>query len=106
MCCSTKTDARVHRQCPPPLSFFTRIYFANLKKPEVAPDIPFYPVVQIIGNATEDSTISEIYPAFKPLKNYDVVLQKVRYYAGAGNALEEILSTQKIDTVILVRAIS
>lgn len=29
------------------------------------------------------------------------MLQKTRYYAGAGNGLEEILSSQQIDTVIL-----
>lgn len=28
-------------------------------------------------------------------------MPKTRYYAGAGNALDEILNTQKIDTVIL-----
>lgn len=30
-----------------------------------------------------------------------MVLQKTRYYAGAGNGLEEILRAQRIDTVVL-----
>jgi nicotinamidase-related amidase len=32
----------------------------------------------------------------------DIVLQKTRWYAGAGNSLEQILKAQNIDTVIIV----
>lgn len=42
-----------------------------------------------------------LYPAFQPIPDYDVVLSKTRYYAGTGNELELILSSQHIDTVVL-----
>jgi len=90
----------VHAQTPPPLSLFTRIYFSNTLRPEIGPQTPFAPDAARLGNATFDSSVGELYPAFVPSAN-DVVLQKARYYAGAGNALEEILSSQLIDTVIL-----
>lgn len=98
----TAFEHRVHRQSPPPLSIFTRIYFSNELRPEIAPDIAFAKAVAALGNATESSPQGQLYPAFKPLDNYDVVMKKTRYYAGSGNAMEQILSTQKIDTVILV----
>ncbi|TKA63400.1 hypothetical protein B0A49_08586, partial [Cryomyces minteri] len=84
---------------PAPLSIFTRIYFTNPKKPEVGPASPFAQVAAALGDATDPKT--ELYPAFKVKPNYDVMLQKSRYYAGAGNGLEEILRAQQIDTVIL-----
>jgi nicotinamidase-related amidase len=90
----------VHAQTPPPLSIFTRIYFNNARKPEIKPSSGF-------GRAsapltTANSSATQIYPAFHvdDLAG-DVVLQKTRYYAGTGNPLEEILTAQKIDTVIL-----
>ncbi|KAK5165546.1 uncharacterized protein LTR77_009075 [Saxophila tyrrhenica] len=90
----------VHSQNPPPLSIFTRIYFSNSHKPEVGPDAPFAAVGGALGTAAQPET--ELYPAFNVHKKAgDVVLQKTRYYAGAGNALEQILSTQHIDTVVL-----
>lgn len=92
----------VHAQNPPPLSIFTRIYFNNVKKPEIGPQTPFGAVAAGLGNATIDSPQGMLYPAFKPKADYDVVMAKTRYYAGAGNELEEILRSQLIDTVILV----
>ena len=90
----------VHAQNPPPLSIFTRIYFTNSHKPEIAPGIPFAKVGSALGTASDPET--HLYPAFHVDEAAgDAVLQKTRYYAGAGNALEEILSTQQIDTVIL-----
>ncbi|KAL5342046.1 cysteine hydrolase family protein [Aspergillus crustosus] len=82
----------VHHQSPPPLCIYTRIYCTNSKAPEVTPDVPFYQAVAALGN---------VYDAFAPLEDYDVVLRKSRYYAGDGKSLEEILRTQKIDTVII-----
>jgi len=90
----------VHAQNPPPLSIFTRIYFLNAHQPEIGPNTPFAQVGGALGTA--NSTETMLYPAF----NFDeaagdTVLQKTRYYAGAGNALEEMLRAQQIDTVIL-----
>lgn len=90
----------VHAQNPPPLSIFTRIYFSNARKPEVKPGSGFAGVSAALGTANETAT--QIYPAFGVDEAAgDVVLQKTRYYAGTGNALEEILRAQSIDTVIL-----
>ena len=92
----------VHQQCPPPLSIFTRIYFSNAMLPEVTADTPFQAAICAFGNITASSALSQLHPAFVPLPDYDVVLQKTRYYAGASNGLEEILSSQGIDTVVIV----
>lgn len=90
----------VHKQSPPPLSIFTRIYFTNARQPEIGPNAPFRQVSAALGTASDPDT--HLYPAFKPnVADGDVILQKTRYYAGAGNGLEEILRTQGIDTVIL-----
>lgn len=90
----------VHAQSPPPLSIFTRIYFSNARKPEVKPGSGFAGVSAPLGTANETAT--QIYEAFEVDEAAgDVVLQKTRYYAGTGNALEEILRSQGIDTVVL-----
>ena len=90
----------VHAQDPAPLSIFTRIYFSNSHLPEIGPQSPFGAVASSLG--TKSNPLTHLYPAFNVDRTVgDVVLQKTRYYAGAGNALEEILSTQGIDTVIL-----
>lgn len=93
----------VHAQNPTPVTIFTRILFANSRQPEIgAPDVPFNQVAGgLPGGGTENQTATQLYEAFVPT-GFDVVVPKVRYYAGAGNALEIILSSQKIDTVILV----
>jgi len=92
----------VHAQQPPPLSIFTRIYFSNRQRPEIGvPFSPFSQTVAGLGNVTEADAVGALYPAFEVLEDWDVVMPKTRYYAGAGNALEEILRAQQIDTVIL-----
>ncbi|XHG08638.1 hypothetical protein AWENTII_011731 [Aspergillus wentii] len=95
-----KNGLVVHKQEPPPLSIYTRIYYSNSLRPEVSEDIPFWHFASAFGNLTADSPESQVYSAFEPLEE-DVVLRKSRYYAGDGNSLEEILRTQKVDTVIL-----
>ncbi|KAH9908314.1 Isochorismatase-like protein [Xylariomycetidae sp. FL2044] len=90
----------VHAQNPPPLSIFTRIYFSNFRKPELGPNTPFAQVAGALGTSSDNLT--QIYPDFHvDAAAGDVVLEKVRYYAGAGNPLEIILRAQGIDTVIL-----
>ncbi|KAK4695173.1 hypothetical protein P7C70_g8602, partial [Phenoliferia sp. Uapishka_3] len=90
----------VHAQKPQPLTFFSRIYFSTVGQPEIGPTTPFGAVAKGLGNVTAVNASTEIWPAFKVAKG-DVVIQKARYYAGAGNQLEEILRAQKIDTVVL-----
>ncbi|PLB53941.1 Isochorismatase hydrolase [Aspergillus steynii IBT 23096] len=96
---ATWIDA-VHDQNPPPLNIFTRIYFSTSQLPEVGPDTPFASVAKGLGNLTESSAKSQIYKAFKT-EDEDVVVPKTRYYAGAGNSIEEILNSQGVDTVVL-----
>ncbi|KAJ5093803.1 cysteine hydrolase family protein [Penicillium angulare] len=91
----------VHKQSPPPISIFSRLYFSTSLLPEISPDAPFMTDVASVGNLTESDPKSQLYPAFKPLPDYDLVLQKTRYFAGADNTLVQILQSQKIDTVIL-----
>ncbi|KAE9982440.1 hypothetical protein BLS_006020 [Venturia inaequalis] len=89
----------VHAQKPPPLSIFTRIYSINALNPDIAGG--FTQTFAGLKPGTMNQSATELYPAFTPLPDYDVVLSKVRYYAGTGNELELILSSQKIETVIL-----
>jgi len=90
----------VHTQTPPPLTFFTRIYFSTSQRPEIGPNTPFATPAAGLGNITITSPEGMLYPAFVPTDD-DVILQKVRYWAGAGNQLIEVLTSQEIDTVIL-----
>lgn len=112
--CTAKWIDTVHAQKPPPLSIFTRIYFANSHYPDIAPGSAFAMELGINGSSgdsgsgasqsalTETNPLTQIWPAFKVLEDYDVVLEKTRYYAGFGNNLENILGSQKIDTVVIV----
>jgi nicotinamidase-related amidase len=92
----------VHQQTPPPLSIFTRIYFSNKYRPEISSSVPIFQAFSILGNVTESSLETQIYPAFAPLDDYDVVLVKTRYDATFGSSMLEILRAQGIDTVIVV----
>jgi hypothetical protein len=96
---ATWIDA-VHAQNPPPLSIFTRITSVNALNPDVAGG--FMQAFAGLAPGTANETATMIYPAFTP-SGHDVVLSKIRYYAGTANPLELILSSQKIDTVVLVR---
>ncbi|KAL2852563.1 Isochorismatase-like protein [Aspergillus pseudodeflectus] len=97
---ATWIDA-VHAQSPPPLSIYTRIFYSSGSAPELSPETPFYQVASAFGNLTEESSVSQIYPAFAPDSDSDVVLRKSRYYAGDGNSLEEILRVRRVESVIL-----
>lgn len=94
----------VHAQDPPPLSIYTAVSYINSHRPELGVQsgkpVPFYANGKVFG--AEDTRTTGIFHAF-PINESagDVVLSKARYYAGAGNQLEEILRAQKIDTVIL-----
>jgi nicotinamidase-related amidase len=90
----------VHDVEPAPLSIFTRIYFSNELKPELKANSGFAELVE--GITTEDDNSTAIYPGFEVKQDIgDIVLRKTRYYAGDGNALEEVLRAQKIKTVII-----
>jgi nicotinamidase-related amidase len=90
----------VHAVEPSPLSIFTRIYFSSDLKPELKANSGFADLVE--GITTEDDNSTAIYPDFDVKQDMgDIILGKTRYYAGDGNALEEILRAQKIKTVVI-----
>ena len=96
---TVKWQNAVHAQKPPPLSIYTRIYSLNSRHVEVAGGF-----AKVFGfqPGTIDDPNTQLYPPFVPIPDYDVDLKKIRYYAGTANELELILSSQKIDTVVLV----
>ncbi|KAF2168671.1 hypothetical protein M409DRAFT_65543 [Zasmidium cellare ATCC 36951] len=96
----------VHRQSPPPLSIYTAVAYVNSHKLELGVQsgeaVPFVRngAPELFGAA--DTKTTKIYERFYVNETAgDVVLPKARFYAGAGNQLEEILRAQKIDTVVL-----
>ncbi|KZF21695.1 Isochorismatase hydrolase [Xylona heveae TC161] len=96
--CSRWNDA-VHEKDPRPLTIFTSLSFHH-GQPELAKGAPFTKLLQGFGSLTTGSPGVQIASNFT-VDEKDIVLQKTRFYAGAGNALEQILKAQNIDTVIL-----
>ena len=98
--CSKWIEA-VHQKKPHPLVIFTSLFFSNQMQPEVAKRGPFKSLIDGFDAFEKGSAGVQIHPEFK-VYDKDIVLQKTRWYAGAGNALEQILQAQKVDTVIIV----
>ncbi|KAI1406861.1 cysteine hydrolase family protein [Hypoxylon sp. FL1857] len=96
--CSRWNDA-VHKQDPQPLVIFTTLFFGP-GRPELAEGKPFHRLVEAFDPFEAGSATVRIAPHFT-VGEKDIVLQKTRWYAGAGNSLEQILKAQNIDTVIL-----
>lgn len=97
--CLRWNDA-VHKKTPRPLTIFTTLSL-NQGEPELANNAPFTRLIRGFGSFTHGSPAVQVASEFE-VDERDVVLEKTRWYAGAGNCLEQILSAQKIDTVILV----
>jgi hypothetical protein len=98
--CSRWNDA-VHQKDPRPLTIFTSLSFCDPAQPELAKDSPFARLLQGYGSFDKRSQGVQIDSNFM-VDEKDVILQKTRWYAGAGNSLEQILRAQQIDTVIIV----
>jgi nicotinamidase-related amidase len=102
--CVRWNDA-VHAKETRPLTIFTSL-FSHQSQLELAvnENAPFTKLVRNF-NATfeKGSRDVQIDPSFV-VDEQDIVLQKTRWYAGMGNALEQILRAQNIDTVVIVRA--
>lgn len=97
--CRRWNDA-VHQKDPRPVSIFTSLFFDH-KHLELKHDSPFEKLISGFGSFEVGSKEVQIAPEFQ-VDDKDIVLQKTRWYAGAGNALEQILKAQNIDTVIIV----
>lgn len=97
-CC--RWNNAVHEKHPRPLTIFTRLFFDH-GQPELARGAPFTELVGGFGHFATGSAGAQVASHFT-VDEKDVVLQKTRWYAGAGNSLEQILRAQNIDTVIIV----
>jgi nicotinamidase-related amidase len=90
----------VHQKGPQPLTIFMSFFFSNPSQPVVPLGAPFTKLLQAFGTFTKESPGVQIDSHF-PVDEKDIVLQKTRWYACAGNSLEQILRAQDIDTVIV-----
>ncbi|RKL02092.1 hypothetical protein BFJ70_g17372 [Fusarium oxysporum] len=99
--CARWNDA-VHAHEPQPTTIFTSLCFSNSSQPELHPHDrkPFTKVVRGFHTFEKSSPGVQIDPRFT-VGDADIVLPKTRWYAGAGNALEQILKSRNIDTVII-----
>ncbi|CAM1510059.1 Fc.00g003940.m01.CDS01 [Cosmosporella sp. VM-42] len=97
--CCQWVDA-VHHKDPRPPTIFTSLYFSNPTQSDLPTHAPFTKLVNAFGNFNEGSPEVQIAPHFK-VDDDDIVLRKTRWYAGAGNNMEEILKDKYIDTVII-----
>lgn len=97
--CSRWIDA-VHDKDPRPLTIFTSLVL-SAGQPELAKDAPFTKLANDFDPFTAGSAAVKTSPSFAVYER-DIVLQKTRWYAAAGNTLEQILRAQNIDTVIIV----
>ncbi|GME23459.1 hypothetical protein GTA08_BOTSDO13253 [Neofusicoccum parvum] len=96
--CSRWNDA-VHKKYPRPLTIFTSLFF-DPTEPELEKDAPFTKLIEGFGPFAAGSPGVQIASDFT-VDEKDVILQKIRWYVGAGNNLEQILKAQNIDTVII-----
>ncbi|PHH90641.1 hypothetical protein CDD83_3046 [Cordyceps sp. RAO-2017] len=95
----SRWNETVHRKEPRPLTIFTSLSLSS-GEPELARDAPFTKLVHSFGSFEAGSKDVGLSPSLL-LDENDIVLQKTRWYAGAGNSLEQILRAQKVDTVII-----
>ena len=102
--CSRWNNA-VHEKDPRPISIFTSLFFSNHSQPELHKNerTPFTRLVRAYHTFAKNTPEVNIDPRFV-VDERDIVLQKTRWYAGSGNALEQILKSQNINTVIIVCA--
>lgn len=100
----SRWNSAVHAKDPRPITIFTSLFFSNASQPELHKHerSPFTKLVRSYHTFESKSPGVQIDSRFL-VDEKDIMLQKTRWYAGAGNALEQILKAQNIDTVIIVR---
>jgi len=82
------------------LTVFTTLAFSP-GQPEVEREKPFAKFIAQFGEFKAGNPETQIYSRFA-LDEQDVILTKTRWCATTGNALEQILKAQNIDTVVIV----
>lgn len=98
--CSRWVDA-LHKQDPRPLTIYTTLYFTSPSQAELPGEAPFTKLVNGFASFDEHNPAVKV-PSYLHIDDKDIVLQKTRWYGGAGNAMEKILKENNIDTVIIV----
>ncbi|KAL4819189.1 hypothetical protein BDW67DRAFT_182140 [Aspergillus spinulosporus] len=98
--CKQWNDA-VHNMQERPPTIFTSLSF-NPNQPEVEPGSPFAKLIAPYGEFTTGSHRVQIDERFH-MNRSDIVLQKTRWSATAGNPLEQILRAKRIRSVVVVR---
>ncbi|KAL7949346.1 Isochorismatase-like protein [Trichoderma barbatum] len=97
--CSRWVDA-VHKRNPRPPTIFTTLYFTVPSQAELPSEAPFTKLVNEFDTFDEHNPGVKV-PEYLNVDDKDTVLQKIRWYGGAGNNLEDILKENNIDTVII-----
>lgn len=97
--CTEWNDA-VHLKTPRPLTVFSTLSISPNQ--QVAPDSPFARLISPFGDFKNGSSEVRIYDMFK-VDDKDLILQKTRWSATTGSALEQILKAQNIKVVVIVR---
>ncbi|CAM0141111.1 hypothetical protein VKS41_004936 [Umbelopsis sp. WA50703] len=95
----SKWNNAVHQKSPRPLTVFSTLSFSP-GQPEVQPDSPFANLISSYGEFAKGSPEVQIDGHFK-VDEKDLILQKTRWSATMGNALEQILMAQNIKTVVI-----
>ncbi|KAJ3956870.1 hypothetical protein N0V92_006584 [Colletotrichum tropicale] len=90
----------VHQHHPRPLTIFTTLCFTTVSQPELARPSPFANLIDGFEDFIKGSPAVQIDKSVE-LDEKDIVLHKTRWYAGAGNGLEQILKAQNISTVVI-----
>ncbi|EQB50382.1 hypothetical protein CGLO_10187 [Colletotrichum gloeosporioides Cg-14] len=90
----------VHQHHPRPLTIFTTLCFTSASQPELARPSSFANLVDGFGDFVKGSPEVQIDKSLK-LDEKDIVHLKTRWYAGAGNGLEQILKAQAINKVVI-----
>ncbi|KAL2787244.1 Isochorismatase-like protein [Aspergillus keveii] len=98
--CNAWIDA-VHARTPRPLTILSTLAITP-GQPEVTPDSPFARLLEPFGDFARGSLAVQISKHFKVDKaGGDIVVEKTRWSAMEGNALEQILRASGIKTVII-----
>ncbi|KAH0530996.1 hypothetical protein TsFJ059_005560 [Trichoderma semiorbis] len=97
--CTRWVDA-VHKRDPRPPNIFTTLYFTSPSQAELPAEAPFTKLVNGFTTFDEHNPGVKV-PEYMNVDEKDVVLQKIRWYGGAGNELEDILKKNDIDTVVI-----
>ncbi|OQV06544.1 hypothetical protein CLAIMM_11096 [Cladophialophora immunda] len=97
--CARWNDA-VHAKESRPLTIFTSMFLSTASQFELQKKSPFAKLIKEFDPFLKGAPAVAVDSRFQKDEK-DIMLQKIRWYGGCGNALERILQSQNIDTVII-----